>query len=195
MGRKLAYVPLPNNVVIEKVQVKFDTFSGARRNHPAAEVSPSGYVRLNVEGSEDWLSYFEEQGTDPKQAWITTDFIRSLGMVLARAAKESDEGAVACKFDEVTRTYSTHFGGAFRQCESLRPVTTVEASFEPRSDKEGKSCLAVKIKGAPAKRKGNADPETLIARAEEATAKKAVKAVNKKRLAAAKATPPTSDEA
>jgi hypothetical protein len=186
MGRKLDYKSFGQNVVIEKVQVKFDPTSGARRNHPAAEVSPTGYVKFNVEGSEDLITYLEDQGVDSKQAWVTTDFIRSLGTVLVRAARESEEGSVACKFDEATRTFTTHFGGAFRQCESLRPITTVEASFEPKLDKEGKPCLAVKIKGAPAKRKGNADAETLIARAEEEAAKKAVKAENKKKLAAAK---------
>lgn len=186
MARKLNYQPLAPNVVVEKVQGKFDSFSGSRRNRSAVEVSTTGYSKFNVEGSEELMGYLEEQGVDPKQAWVTTDFIRSLGTVLVRAARETDEGAVACKFDEESRTFTTHFGAVFRQCESLRPVTTVEASFEPKLDKDSKPCLAVKIKGAPVKRKGNADAETLIARAEEEAAQKATKAENKKRLAAAK---------
>ncbi|HYF80534.1 MAG TPA: hypothetical protein VD973_25785 [Symbiobacteriaceae bacterium] len=186
MARKLNYRPFPQRLEVEKVQVTFDRTTGSRRHPPAVIINRFGYAKTNVEGAEDWMAYLEDQGVDPKQAWVTNTFNRAQGLIFVHAAQETDDGAVALELDEEKGIFTTHFGAVFKQCPSMRPTTTVEASFEPRLDNEGKPCLSIKVKGAPAKRKGAADPEELIARAEEEAAKKAAKAENKKKLAAAK---------
>lgn len=199
MERKLKYEPIPENAKVEKIETPFDTVGGARRNEPSADVSDSGHVRTNREGGEDWQAFFEDQGIDPKQPWVTLSASKTLGSVFMHAAKETDVGAVAVKFDEANRVYTTHFGSAFKQCPSLRPTGKVEARFKPSLDHEGKPCLAVKVKGATPKRKGAATPEEMAVRAEEEAAKKVAKSAVKKRIAAAKEVtaavkPPTEEQ-
>lgn len=200
MAKKLTYELL--NVDVQKVETVFDTYAGARRNPPAGTLSESGRIVTNVEGAEEWRAFFQDQGISPDQPWITTGTNRALGLVFMYAATPTTPGAIEVKFDAKAGTYATHFGAAFLECPSLRPKTTVEVQWKAGLDKDKKPFLAVNVKAAKAKRAGAADAETLIARAQEEAAKKAVKAETKKKLAAAKqggapapeaakATPPT----
>ncbi|MDF2631107.1 MAG: hypothetical protein K0R39_4938 [Symbiobacteriaceae bacterium] len=186
MVRKLPYTPIAQNIEMEKVRVSSDPSRLARRNKPGVNVNEHGWVKVNVGGTEEWMAFFEGQGVNPKEPWITLSFNRPHGLVFAYAAQQSDEDAIAVKFNEETRTYTTHFAPAFDQCPSLRPAGPVEATFEPKVDKEGTACLSIKIKGAPAKRKGAATLEEMAARAEEEAARKSTKAGLKLRIAAAK---------
>lgn len=196
---KLKYEKVAANVKVEKVETTFEVVGGARRNHPAGEVHQTGYFRSNVEGGELLAAYFDEQGIDPKEPWVILTASKSLGTVFMHAAKQTDEGAVAVKYDENNKTYVTHFGAAFKQFPTLQPTTKVEGRLKPSLDPEGRPCIAVKVKGAPSKRKGAATLEQIAARAEDEAAKQAEKAAVKQRIAAARqgkaqAKPPTEEQ-
>lgn len=197
--RKLYYEKIPESVKLEKIETTFDVAGGSKRDEPAADVSPKGYVRTNREGAEEWHAFFDEMGIDPLQPWVTLSASKSLGTVFMYAATGTEEGKVAVKFFETTGIYTTHFGAAFKQCPSVAPLTKVEARFKPSLDQEGRKCIAVIIKGAPPKRKGAADVEELAARAEAEAAKKAAKAAARKRITDAKngtaaVKPPTEEQ-
>jgi hypothetical protein len=186
MTRKLYYRAVPQNMEVEKVTEVFDPQTGARRNPAAVDVNQSGRARANREASEEWLQFFVEQGIDPLDAWMTLGTNGAEGIIFVYPAHKTDEGAIAANWDSDTLTYHFHFGSAMKQTPAVRPTTQVEATYEPSLDKEGKPCLAVKIKGARPKRAGAADLEEMAVRAEEETAKKAAKAAARKRIAAAK---------
>lgn len=182
--KKLNYEQL--NVDVQKVQTTYDTYTMARRNPPSAEITRYGRTRTNVEGAEEWRTFFEDQGIDPVQPWITTGTNKALGLIFIYAASKTDAGAMEVKWDPDARIYTTHLGAAMKECPAVRPVTTVQAQWKPGLDKEGKPCLVINIKGAKPKRAGAADDETLAVRAEEEAAKKAAKAAARERIAAAK---------
>jgi hypothetical protein len=182
--KKLNYVQV--NLDVQKVETAYDTYTLARRNPPSAAINRYGRTRTNVEGAEEWRTFFEDQQIDPLQPWITTGTNKAQGLIFVYAASKTDAGAIEVKFDPETRVYTTHFGAAMKECPAVRPVTTVEAQWKPGLDKEGKPCLIINVKGAKPKRAGAADDETLAARAEEEAAKKAAKVAARERIAAAK---------
>ncbi|MDF2630272.1 MAG: hypothetical protein K0R39_4103 [Symbiobacteriaceae bacterium] len=85
-----------------------------------------------------------------------------------------------------TEGLTTAYGSVFEQYPTLRPATKVQTSVKPRMDAEGKHCLAIQLQTAKAKRRGAADPEKLLARAEAEAAKQAAKAEIRQKIAAAK---------
>jgi hypothetical protein len=195
--KKLYYEAL--NIGAQKVETVFDRAGGARRNPPCATLYETGRIVTNVEGAEEWRAFFEDQGVDPIQAWITTSHNKAQGLIFMYAANDATPGAIEVDWNAEARTYYTHFGAAMKECPAVRPITTVEVRWKPAVDKEGKPCLVFNVKAAKAKAAGDADPETLAARAEEEAAKKAAKEAARKRIAAAKEgrstkTPPPAPE-
>jgi hypothetical protein len=184
MVKKLDYVQV--SVDVQKVETAYDTYSLSRRNPPAADINRYGSTRTNVEGAEEWRTFFEDQQLDPLQPWITTGTNKAQGLIFMYAASKTDPGAVEVKWNPDQRIYITHFGAAMKECPAVRPVTTVEAQWRAGLDKDGKPCLIINVKGAKAKRAGAADDKTLAARAEEAAARKAAKAAAREQIAAAK---------
>lgn len=184
MTKKLNYVQV--NVDVKKVETTYDTFSLARRNPPSVAINRYGRARTNVEGAEEWRTFFEDQEIDPVQPWVTTGINKAQGLIFMYPAAKTDAGAIEVKWDPDDRVYTTHFGAAMKEYPSVRPVTTVEAQWKPGLDKEGKACLIINVKAARAKRAGAAAAETLAARAEGEAAKKEAKAAARERIAAAK---------
>jgi len=184
MAKKLNYVQV--SVDVQRVETVYDTYSMARRNPPSVAITRHGRARTNVEGAEEWRTFFEDQKVDPLQPWVTTGTNKAQGLVFMYPASETDAGAIEVKWDPDLRIYNTHFGAAMKECPAVRPVTTVEAQWKPGLDKEGKPCLIINVKAAKAKRAGAANDETLAARAEEEAARQAAKAAARERIAAAK---------
>jgi hypothetical protein len=186
VGRKLNYLPFTEKVTLEKIRAQFNRFSGARKGKAAIEVNEHGLGSANVAGSEILMAYLEDQGMDPLDAFMTLSADKLKGVITMHAAQESDEGAVAVPYDKDKRTYSIHYGAVLEQYPTMRPSTTVQSTVRPRLDDQGFPCLSIQIKEAKTKRRGNADPEALLARAEAAAAKKAARTEVRQRIAAAK---------
>ncbi|MDF2626499.1 MAG: hypothetical protein K0R39_330 [Symbiobacteriaceae bacterium] len=184
MTKKLYYRKV--NVDVQKVQTTYETSTLSRRNPPAVEVNRYGAARTNVEGAEDWRTFFEEQGISWEQPWVTIGHSKLQGLIFMYAANKTDPGAIEVKWDAGRRVYTTHYGAAMKECPAVRPVTKVEAQFEPALDKEEKHCLAINIKAAKPKRVGAANAEEMAARAEAEAVKQAVKEAARQRTAAAK---------
>lgn len=186
MRRRLDYVPFKEKVTLEKIRTQFDRFTGARRGKAAIEVNEHGLGSFNVAGSEMAMTYFEEQGIDPMDAFVTLSADKNKGLITMHAAQESDEGAVPVPYDEDKKMYSIHYGSVLEQYPTMRPATKVQSIVKPRLDDERLPCLSIQIKDAKAKRRGSADPATLLARAEAAAAKKVARAELRQKIAAAK---------
>lgn len=184
MVKKLNYAQV--NVDVQKIETAYETYSLARRNPPAVEITRHGRTRTNVEGAEEWRLFFEDQQVDPLQPWVATGTNKALGLIFIYPAAKTDAGAIEVKWDPDARVYTTHFGAAMKECPAVRPVTTVEAQWKPGLDKEGKPCLIINVKAAKPKRAGAASDEALATRAEEAADKKAARAAARERIAAAK---------
>jgi len=185
--RTLNYQQFKEKVTLEKIREQFNRQTGARRGKAGIEVNEHGLGVMNVAGSEIAMSFFDDQGVDPLDAFVTLRADKLKGLITMHAAQETDEGAVPVPFDADKKTYSIHYGSVLQQFPTMRPAAKVQTSIKPRLDGDGKPCLAIQLQAAKTKRRGAADPETLLARAEEEAAKKAAKAEIRQKIAATKA--------
>lgn len=143
------------------IQETYDPASHSKRNLAAFEVKPTGASASNVESGEafvKWLQKHYGDAVDPYRCSLLFGANVKKGLVALYISETAVEGATAARWADDRKTFSFHLGAVFRKYPQLRPSTTVEALFRDTTDKDGKPCLAISLKGALAKRKGPVDP-------------------------------------
>jgi hypothetical protein len=144
----------------EVVQEVFDPASHSKRNLAAYEVKRTGASASNVEAAEifvKWVQKHYGDTIDPLRCFLLFGANPKKGLVALYVSETATEGSTAIRWADDRKTFSFHLGAVLRKYPQLQPSTTVEALFTEMTDKDGRPCLAIKVKGALPKRKGPVD--------------------------------------
>jgi hypothetical protein len=164
-----------------------------RRDGPGVNLSPSGYMSSNTNGSLEIEEAWTEAGNRIEEQILMkfgSTKGKGKGIVAGYVAKEGEEGAITLKKNSDGHSYGWHIGYLFAIYPNLRPSGHVFCTLKKDTDANGHPCIKINVKGATLKR-AKATEESGTPNAQASTETK----TNKRTRGKGKTNPPPTENA
>lgn len=136
----------------------YSTPTQTRRRSPGADLSRTGYVQTNVNGTGEFEKLINQAGAKMEDLFVLKlGANEAKGLVAAYYAREGEEGAVTVKRSKNKKAISFHLGHIFDKFPSLRPAGDLYCALKLGADKRGVPCIIINLRGTSVRKGRSTD--------------------------------------